>query len=385
MPIVSYKTEIKPNDNQKELIKRTLGVCRFVYNFYISHNIENYKINKTFISAYEFSKWLNNEYLPNNPEMSWIKAVSTKAVKQSILNAETAFKKFFDKKTNFPSFKKRKDSDVKMYFMRGDSKHIIQRERHKIKIPTLGWVRLKEKGYIPTDSENYAIISGTVSIRADRFYVSVNVEQRGNEIIQNSGEGIGIDLGVKTFATLSNGKIFSNINKTKKIKHIQKQIKREQRSFSRKLKNKVNNNYSHNLYKQRIKIAKLYQRISNIRTDYINKCVSEIAKTKPQYVTIENLNVKGMMKNRHLSKAISEQCFYTFRERLVSKGKMNGFEVRVADRFFPSSKMCHRCGAIKTDLRLSDRWYKCDCGYENDRDYNASLNLRDLKVYKTAT
>lgn len=385
MPIVSYKTEIKPNDNQKELIKRTIGVCRFIYNFYISHNIENYKINKTFISAYEFSKWLNNEYLPSNPEMSWIKEVSTKAVKQSILNAETAFKKFFDKKTNFPSFKKRKDSDVKMYFMRGDSKHIIQRERHKIKIPTLGWVRLKEKGYIPTDSKNYIIISGTVSIRADRFYVSVNVEQRENEIIQNSGEGIGIDLGVKTFVTLSNGKTFSNINKTKKIRHIQKQIKREQRSFSRKLKNKVNNDYSHNLYKQRIKIAKIYQRISNIRTDYINKCVSEIAKTKPQYVIIENLNVKGMMKNRHLSKAISEQCFYTFKERLVSKGKMNGFEVRVADRFFPSSKMCYRCGAIKTDLKLSDRWYKCDCGYENDRDYNASLNLRDLKIYKIAT
>ena len=143
----SYKTEINPTHEQKQIINRTIGVCRYVYNFYLAHNQEIYETEKRFVSGMDFSKWLNNEFIPNNTEFHWIKNVSSKSVKQSIMNAERAFKNFFKGKSHFPKFKKKAKSDVKMYFVKNDAKTIIQCERHRIKIPTLGWVRLKEKGY----------------------------------------------------------------------------------------------------------------------------------------------------------------------------------------------------------------------------------------------
>lgn len=196
-------------------------------------------------------------------------------------------------------------------------------------------------------------------------------------------------MGLKDFAVLSDGRVFKNINKTHVVRKLNKQLKRKQRSLSRKYealkeRNKNGEATRQNIQKNLLEVQKLHQRISNIRSNYINQCVVEVVKTKPQFVTIEDLNVKGMMKNRHLSKAVAEQNFYTFRKKLTAKCNQLGIEVRVAGRFFPSSKMCHKCGAIKFDLRLKDRWYKCDCGYENDRDFNASLNLRDLEVYKLA-
>lgn len=389
----SYKTEIDPTPEQKVKIKKTIGVSRYIYNFYIAHNKELYENGEDFMTAIDFSKWLNNEYIPNNPDKFWIKEVSSKSTKQAILNAYTAYKRFFDKKANFPRFKKKNKNESKMYFIKTDKKAIIYCERHRIKIPTLGWVKIKEKGYIPTTKSGKIIKSGTVSIHAGRYYVAVLVEEPETQLEALTQQGLGIDLGLKDFAIVSNGKTYKNINKTKKIKNLEKKLKREQRSLSRKYedlkkRNKVNKEGEEatrqNIQKQVLKIQKLYQTLTNIRTDYINQTISEIVKTKPSYITIEDLNVNGMMKNKHLSKAIASQKFYEFRTKLIAKSKELGIEVRLVDRFYPSSKLCHNCGNIKKDLKLSDREYICECGYKADRDYNASLNLRDAEVYTIA-
>ena len=387
----SYKTEINPTFEQKQIINRTIGVCRFIYNFYLAHNQEIYESEKRFVSGIDFSKWLNNEFIPNNSEFSWIKEVSSKSVKQSIMNADRAFKNFFKGKSRFPKFKKKNKSDVKMYFVKTDAKVIISCERHRIKVPTLGWVRLKEKGYIPTNSSTHVIKSGTISYKAGRYYVSVLVEEQEQEKPILNNFGIGIDLGIKDFAICSNDKVYKNINKGSRIRKLEKKLKREQRSLSRKYEDykKLNNNLEggatrQNIHKQKLKVQKLHQKLQNIRTDYINKVVSELVKTKPMWITIEDLNVSGMMKNRHLSKAIAQQKLFEFRTKLLAKCNEYGIELRVVDRFYPSSKTCHNCGCIKLDLKLSDRTYHCDkCGYTEDRDFNASFNLRDCQTYKT--
>ena len=389
--------EINPTDEQKSKIHRTIGVSRFIYNFYIARNKEIYEREGKFVSGIDFSKWLNNEYIHNNQEMNWIKEVSSKATKQAIMNGDKAFRDFFKKDKGFPKFKKKKNQDVKAYFPK-NNKTDWTLERHKVKIPTLGWVRLKEFGYIPTNS---IVKSGTVSQKADRYYVSILVEETdikisnsniGIKIFNHNNEGIGIDLGIKDFAICSNGNKFKNINKTSTIKKVEKKLKREQRKLSRKYESlKIRNKNikegratRQNIQKQIVKVQKLHQRLANIRTDYINKIVSKIVKQKPSYVTIEDLAVSNMMKNKHLSKAIASQKFFEFKTKLMSKCKQNDVELRIVDRFYPSSKTCSQCGKVKKDLKLSDRIYKCDCGFTIDRDLNASINLKNAKEYKIA-
>ena len=381
----SFKTEINPSEEQKVKIRKTIGTCRFIYNFYLAHNKKLHEKGEKFMSSNRFRVWLNNEYLPSHPEYSWIKNAYSKAVTQAVNNGQTAFTRFFDHKSAFPNFKKKGKSDVKMYFVKNNPKD-CRCERHRINIPSLGWVRIKEKGYIPTTKDGYVIKSGHVSIKAGRYYVSVLIEIPDNRIANNSNEGIGIDLGLKDFAVVSDGKSYKNINKSAKLKKLEKQLIREQRSLSRKYENlkKGGPTQRANIQKQRLKVQKLHHRIDNIRTDYINKTIAEIVKTKPSYITIEDLNVSGMMKNKHLSKAVASQKFYEFRTKLQAKCNENGIELRVVDRWFPSSKTCHCCGAIKKDLKLSDRTFTCDCGYIEDRDFNAALNLRDATTYEVA-
>lgn len=381
----SFKTEINPTEEQKVKIRKTIGTCRFIYNFYLAHNKELHENGKKFMSSNKFRVWLNNEYIPNHPEYSWIKEAYSKAVTQSVNHGQTAFKKFFEHKSAFPNFKKKSKSDVKMYFVKNNPKD-CRCERHRINIPSLGWVRIKEKGYIPTTKDGYVIKSGSVSMKADRYYVSVLIEIPDNKIDNNFNEGIGIDLGLKDLAITSNGKTYKNINKTVRLKKLEKQLIREQRSLSRKYENLKKGEFTQksNIQKQKIKVQRLYHRIDNIRTDYINKTIAEIVKTKPSYITIEDLNIKGMMKNRHLSKAVASQKFYEFRAKLQTKCKEYGIELRVVNRWYPSSKRCYHCGCIKNDLRLSDRIYRCSCGYIDDRDLNAALNLKDAIAYEIA-
>lgn len=381
----SFKTEINPTKEQIIKINKTIGTCRYVYNFYLAHNKELHANGEKFMSGKSFSVWLNNEYLPNHPQYAWIKEVSSKSVKKSIENGYTAFTKFFKGESRFPRYKKKGKSDVKMYFVKNNPRDCFC-ERHRINIPTLGWVRLKEKGYIPTTKDGYTIKSGTVSVKAGRYFVSVLIEVPDTKTTNNRDFGIGIDLGVKDFAVNSNGKTYKNINKSAKVKKLEKQLRREQRCLSRKYENlkKGEPTQRANIRKQKLKVQKLYHRMDHIRTDYMNKTIAGIVKAKPSYITIEDLNVKGMMKNRHLSKAVASQKFSEFRRRLKYKCDENGIELRIVDRFYPSSKICHCCGCIKKNLKLSDRIYKCDCGYVEDRDLNAALNLRDAKIYKVA-
>ena len=381
----SFKTEINPTEEQKARIRKTIGTCRYVYNFYLGHNKALHDNGEKFMTGKSFSLWLNNEYIPDNPDKTWIREVYSKAVKKSIEDGCTAFTRFFKHQSDFPKFKKKGKSDVKMYFVRNNPKD-CQCERHRLKIPTLGWVRIKEKGYIPTTKDGYMIRSGTVSVKAGRFYVSVLVEIPDVNINNNLNDGIGIDLGLKDFAIISSGKTYRNINKSAGLKKLEKQLIREQRSLSRKYENlkKGESTQRANIQKQKLKVQKLHHKMDNIRTDYINKTIAEIVKTKPSYITIEDLNVKGMMKNRCLSKAVASQKFYEFRTRLKAKCDEKGIELRVADRFYPSSKTCHHCGSIRKNLKLSDRIYRCECGYVADRDLNAALNLKDAKTYKIA-
>ena len=385
----AYKTEINPTQEQRQIINKTIGTCRYVYNLFLAHNKTLHENGEKFMSGMDFSKWLNNKFIPLNPDKSWVKEVSAKSVKQSIMNAHTAFMRFFNKQAKFPRFKKKSRSDVKMYFVKNDAKHTIYCERHRIKIPTLGWVQIKEKGYFPI---NLTIRSGSVSMKAGRYYVSILVDAPESNTLQTSGnDGIGVDLGLKDFAVLSNSKVKKNINKTKVVKKAEKKLKREQRKLSRKYeslkkrdKKEEGRATRQNIQKQIAKVKRVHQRLDNIRTNHINQTINDLVKTKPSHITIEDLNVSGMMKNRHLARVVASQKFYEFRIKLINKCKQCGIELRIVDRFYPSSKTCHECKQIKSDLKLSDRTYACECGYVADRDYNASLNLRDAKIYKMA-
>ena len=378
--LISYKTEIHPTSSQIDKINKTLGVCRFLYNTYISENMKAYKNNKSFITGYDFDKYVNHTLIPNH---LWIKDAYSKARKKTIMNAEMAFKRFFRGESKFPKFKKKNKCHNSFYFVKNSKTDCIV-QRHKIKIPSLGFVRLKEKGYIPVDK---IIKSGCISKQVNKYFVSVIIDIDISQPISTHNDGIGIDLGIKEFAVLSTNKTYKNINKSRVIKNIEKRLKREQKRLSKKYINKKKGiaTLNKNIYKKISRIQKLYYRLSCIRTDYINKIVNDVVKTKPQFITIENLNITGMMKNRHLSKAIFNQKFYEFRTKLINKAKKLNIELRIADTFYPSSKICSCCGNIKRDLKLKDRIYKCNyCNLKIDRDYNASLNLINCQNYKLA-
>lgn len=341
----AYLIEIKPTTEQISKIRQTIGVCRYVYNLYISKNKEVYESEGKFLSGYDFSKWLNNIHTKECDQ--WIKEVSSKAVKQAIMNGDKAFKRFFKGLSKFPRYKKKKKQDVKCYFPK-NNKTDWTVERHRVKVSTIGWIRLKEYGYI---SKNTTVKSGTVYQRAGRYYVSILCEVK--EVKPNATlntVGLGIDLGIKDFAVRSDGKTHKNINKTVQVKKIEKRLKREQRSLSRKFENirkrgeQPVTNKRANINKNILRVQQLHARLANIRLAYVKSIVNDVVKTKPTFIVVEDLNVKGMMKNKHLSKAVAQQCFYTFKTWLLTKCREYGIELRQVDRFYPSSKMCSCCG-----------------------------------------
>ena len=391
----TYKTEIDPTEEQKQKINQSMGVCRWLYNQYLWKNkqlyekFKNGEIDKkeSFIRANDFDKYINNE-IKVLEEYKWINSCGSKARKKAIQNAETSYKRFFKGLSRFPRLKKKNKSNMGLYFPK-NAKNDWYRERHRIQIPTIGMVKIKEFGYIPTDKK---VVSGTITMKAGKYYVAVLIETDDKNNIGNTNEGIGIDLGVKDFAICSNGEIYKNINKKKEVKRLENKLLREQRKLSRKyeslkIRNKIEKEVAtrQNIQKQIAIVQRLYHRLFNIRNNYINYVISELLKQKPSYITLEDLNVKGMMKNRHLAKAVSKQNFYSFRNKLEYKCKWNGIELRIVDRFYPSSKTCHECGSINKQLKLSEREYICEeCGCVIDRDLNASLNLRDCQIYKVA-
>ena len=380
----ALKIELKLTVAQKIKVCQTIGTERFIYNEYIKYNQEQYKLGNKFISANDFSKYLNNIYLPNNPDKKWIKDVSSKSVKQAIIYGEQAFKRFFKGLSAFPVFKKKGKNELGAYFVK-NNKTDFEFCRHKIKIPTLKFVRVKEYGYIP---KNANIKSGTITKIADRYFLSLIMKVEDSVKATNtSSKGLGIDLGIKDTAICSDGRVFKNINKTIKIKKLKKKLKREQRKMSRSIEysksKKIKLKECKNFNKKKLKVQKIFYRLNCIRDDYNNKIVDEITRAKLKYITIEDLKVSNMIKNKHLSKAIQEQNFYSIRTKLINKCKERNIELRLVDTFYPSSKICSCCGNIKKDLKLNDRNYKCyNCGIEIDRDYNASINLEKANIYK---
>ena len=380
----AIKIEIKLTEEQKIQVNKTIGVERFIYNEYIKYNQEQYKLNNNFISAFDFSKYINNIYLPNNPDKKWIKDVSSKSVKQAMICGEKAFKNFFKGLSSFPVFKKKGKKELGAYFVKNNKKD-FEFYRHKIKIPTLKYVKLKEYGYIPNNAN---IKSGTISKIADRYFLSLVIKSEDTIKVTNTNtKGLGIDLGIKDTAICSNGMVFKNINKTKKVQKIKKKLKREHRKMSRSIEyskfNKIKLKECKNFNKKKSTVQRLFYRLNCIRDDYNNKMIDKITRTKLKYITIEDLKVSNMMKNRHLSKAIQEQNFYSIRTKLINKCRERNIELRLVDTFYPSSKTCSCCGNIKKNLKLNDRIYKCNnCGLEIDRDYNASINLEKSEIYK---
>ena len=379
----AYKTEILPNPKQALKIRQTLSTCRYLYNLYLASNFEVYDTlgSGFFVTAFTFDKYVNHVV---KKELPWIDNCGAKARKQALMNAERAFKNFMEGKTNRPKFKKKRQKKVKAYFPK-NAKGDWTIWRHKLQVPTIGVVRIKEKGYLPTKAK---VRSGTISYKAGRYYVSVLVEVPEIKSEPLHDEGIGIDLGVKELAVMSDGTVKPNINKTSRVTKLTKKLRREQRRLSRKYESKKKRGetpaaYSANIEKQVVKIQRLYQTLTNIRVDYENKIIAAILERKP-FIVLEDLNVRGLMKNRYLSRAIAAQRLSYFRTKLTIKAKQIGIEVRLVDRFYPSSKKCSGCGRIKTDLKLNDRIYRCECGLELDRDLNAAINLRNATEYEIA-
>ena len=297
----AIKLELKLTEEQKIQVNKTIGVERFIYNEYIKYNQEQYKSNNKFVSAFDFSKYINNVYLPNNPDKKWIKEVSSKSVKQAMIYGEKAFKNFFKGLSSFHVFKKKGKNELGAYFVKNGKKD-FEFYRHKIKIPTLKFVRVKEYGYIP---KNANIKSSTISKIADRYFLSLVIEVDDTVKTENKSiKGLGVDLGIKDTAICSNGKVFTNINKTKKVKKLKKKFKREQRKMSRSVEysksKKIKLKECKNFNKKKLKVQKLFYRLNCIRDDYNNKIVDEITRAKLKYITIEDLKVSNMMKNKHL-------------------------------------------------------------------------------------
>ena len=386
--IKTYKIKLKPNNKQQTKMLQFCGAKRFAYNWALGRQQENYKNGGKFISDCKLRKEFTQ--LKKTDEYKWLYSISNNVTKQAIKDCCIAYKRFFSGYGEIPKFKSKRTDRPSFYIDNGKIKFTndkvkleniaTSKKKNKAK---LNWIRLCEKNKIPTDCK---YINPHVVYNGIDWFICVGVEIEDNLEEPNSN-GIGIDLGIKDLAICSDKVTYKNINKTQKIKKLEKRKRRLQRSISRKyLNNKKGERYykTSNIIKLENQLLKLNHRLTNIRNNYLHKVTSEIINRKPKFITIEDLNVSGMMKNKHLSKAIQQQKLYEFRRQLEYKCKWNNIELRIVNRYYPSSKLCHNCGQIKSDLKLSDRIYKCDCGYEEDRDYNASLNLRDCSIYKIA-
>lgn len=375
-----YKVKLKPNNKQKTLMIKFAGCARFTYNWAIIEQEKEYKNNKRFIDTYEMQK----RFVVFKKNNQWLYEIPSKIQEQSIKDCCEAYKKFFKYKNNKPKLKKKKAYN--QFFQKARNSAFNIYPDNKVKLSGIGLMKFFDKKYIPLDSQYYNIRINSYD-NGNSWYLSLAVDEP-QEIKEFKQDGIGIDLGLKDLATLNDGTKFENINKTTQIKKLEKRLKRTQRAISRKYeKNKDGKKYikTQNILKQETKLKRQYQRLTNIREDYINKMISNIIKREPSFVVMENLNVSGMMKNRHLSKAISQCKFYAIRDKLQKKLANTTSQFILADRFYPSSKICNHCGNIKKDLKLKDRIYRCECGYTEDRDINASKNLYQYGLQKLAS
>lgn len=370
-----------PNNKQKTKLFQYANAARFAYNWALGREQENDKNGGKFISDGDLRKEFTQ--LKKTEECSWLNNISNNVTKQAMKDACEAYRDFFKGYTKFPRFKSKKHSVPKFYQdnvkIQFTDTHVkvegfaASKKKNKQK---LNWIRLAEYGRIPVENVKYK--NPRIKFNGENWYITVGMEYEDSTTLP-SKEGIGIDLGIKDLAVCSDEHKYQNRNKTQKVKKLEKKKRRLQRSVSRRYeKNKKGVSYckTSNIIKSEKKLLKLNHRLINIRENYSHQTTSEIIKREPSFICIEDLNVSGMMKNRHLSKAVQQQCFGEFRRQIEYKSAWNNIRVIIADRFFPSSKLCSCCGNIKKDLKLSDRIYKCECGNVIDRDYQAALNLK---------
>jgi len=364
----AYKTELDPNNKQRTLLLKSAGAARFVYNWGLQRKEEVYKMNQLPIEHIKNPTWIDLSKELNKLKKTthpWLHKVSKCIPQETLCNLEVAFQRFFNKKSKYPNFKSKKNGIGSFKFS-----YVSKITSNCIQLPKIGKVHLKEKNYLPT---NLHTLSATVSEKAGRWFVSVAVEEE-IEVPINKGEVVGVDLGINTMATISDGIKFNN---PKALRQFTKKLKRQQREVARKKKD------SNNRKKAVKRLATTYARISDIRKDALHKATTILAKTK-SVIVIEDLNVSGMMKNHNLARAISDVGMYEFRRQLEYKSVWYGARIVIAPRFYPSSKTCSGCGNIKHDLKLSDRVFVCDkCNLTIDRDLNASINLSRLAVSST--
>ena len=378
--IKTIRVMLIPNNKQKTKLFQYANTARFAYNWALAREQENYKDGGKFISDSDLRKEFTQ--LKKTSEYAWLNNISNNVTKQAIKDACEAYRDFFKGYTKFPRFKSRKHSVPKFYQdnvkIQFTDTHVkvegfaTSKKKNKQK---LNWIRLAEHGRVPTNAK---YTNPRIKYDGINWWITVGIEYENSTVLP-SNDGVGIDLGIKNLAICSDKHEYKNINKTQKVKKLEKRKRKLQRSISRRYeKNKKGVSYckTNNIIKREKELLKLNHRLANIRQNYLHQTTTEIVKTKPSYIVLEDLNVKGIMKNRHLSKAVQQQGFGEFRRQIEYKSAWNNIPVIIADRFFPSSKLCSCCGNIKKDLKLSDRIYKCECGNVIDRDYQASLNLK---------
>ena len=379
--IKTIRVMLLPNNKQKTKLFQYANTARFTYNWALGREQENYKNSGKFISDGDLRKEFTR--LKKTDEYMWLNNISNNVTKQAIKDACDTYKRFFKGYSKFPRFKSKKKSSPSFYQdnikIRFTDTHVkvegfaISKKKSKQK---LNWIRLSEYGRIPTENVKYS--NPRIKYDGLNWYITVGIEYE-DSVTLPSNDGIGIDLGIKDLAICSDEHKYKNINKTQKVKKLEKRKRRLQRSISRKYeKNKKGGSYckTSNIIKSEKELLKLNRRLANIRQNHLHQTTSEIIKREPSFICIEDLNVSGMMKNKYLSKAVQKQGFYEFRRQIEYKSLWNNIPVIIADGFFPSSKLCSCCGAVKKDLKLSDRIYKCECGNVIDRDYQAALNLK---------
>ena len=378
--IKTIRVMLIPNNRQRSKLFQYANTARFAYNWALGREQTNYKSGGKFLSDVDLRQEFTK--MKQTQEYEWLNDVSNNVTKQAIKDACDAYKKFFKGLAKFPKFKSRKKSTPSFY---QDNVKIQFSETHvkvegfaaskKKNKQQLNWIRLAEHNRIPT---NCKYSNPRIKFDGLNWWITVGVECP-DPVVAPQNEGVGIDLGIKDLAICSDGNKYKNINKSNEIKKLKKKRRRLQRSVSRSYeKNKKEGEYckNSNVIKKEKLLLKITHRLTNIRQNYLHQTTSEIVKREPSFICIEDLNVNGMMKNKHLSKAVQEQCFYEFRKQIGYKATWNNIPVIIANRFFPSSKLCSCCGTIQTDLKLSDRIYKCTCGNVIDRDYQAALNLK---------
>lgn len=381
--IRGIKVQLKPNNKQKTKLFQSAGVARFAYNWALERQKENYKNGGKFITDTDLRKEFT--VLKKIEDYQWLNNYSNNISKQAIKDACNAYINFFKGYSELPIFKSKKKTKPKFYVDSGKiqftgthvklEKLTASRRKNKQKF---NWIRLGEYERIP-HGQDIKYMNPRVSFDGFNWWISVSIEYI-NDIEQAINEGIGIDLGIEKLAVTSENIFYENINKTKKIKDLEKKKKRIQRKLSKKYeKTMEDKNFikTKNILKLEEKLKKLHQRLKNIRHNHSHQITAEIIRRRPSFIVVEDLDVVHMLKNRYLSKAIQEQSFYEFYRQLEYKSKWNDIKFIVADRFFPSSKTCSNCGEYKKDIGLNHREYICNnCHSVLNRDYNASLNLK---------